>query len=51
MLINDDNSVTFSTTPEFDKWSEREKELSEYRKKMLNEGLDLFKKYYYDLWD
>ena len=51
MLVNDDNSVTFSTTPEFDKWSEREKELSEYRKKMLHEGLDLFKKYYYDLWD
>lgn len=51
ILVNDDNSVTFSTTPEFDQWSKRDKELAEYRKKMLHEGLDLFKKYYYDLWD
>ena len=51
ILVNDDNSVTFSTTPEFDQWSKRDKELAEYRKKMLYEGLDLFKKYYYDLWD
>ena len=51
MIENDDGTVTFTKNEEFEKWSKREKELSQYRQKMKNEGLDLFKKYYYDLWD
>lgn len=51
IIKNEDGSITFNTNSQFDKWSKREQELSEYRQKMLHEGLDLFKKYYYNLWD
>lgn len=32
-------------------WSKRQVEISDYQTKMLHEGLDLFKKYFWDLWD
>ena len=51
IIINDDNSISFPPNEQFDKWSQREKELVKYRETMLNQGLDLFKKWYYDLWD
>lgn len=50
--ITKDGNLKFnSDNPEFQAWSKREEELALYRKKMLEEGLNLFKKYYYDLWD
>ena len=33
------------------KWAKRQEEISEYQTKKLHEGLDLFKKYFWDLWD
>ena len=51
MIENDDGTITFTKNDSFEQWSKRERELSEYRQKMKNEGLDLFKKYYYELWD
>lgn len=33
------------------KWIERNDEISAYREKMLNKGLNLFKKYFWSLWD
>lgn len=34
-----------------DKWREREIEIVNYRDKMKNEGLELFSKYFWNLWD
>ena len=34
-----------------DKWREREIEIVDYRDKMKNEGLELFSKYFWNLWD
>lgn len=34
-----------------DKWFNKEKELAEYRQKQLDKGLELFVKYFNDLWD
>lgn len=49
--ITNDGHILFDDDPQFKKWCERENELTAYRHKMLYEGLDLFKKWYYDLWD
>lgn len=32
------------------KWLKREEEIEMYREKMKNEALEMFSKYYYDLW-
>ena len=34
-----------------DKWREREIEIDNYKDKMKNEGLELFSKYFWNLWD
>lgn len=34
-----------------DKWSKREDTIMKYKENMKNKGLELFSKYYYDLWD
>lgn len=34
-----------------DKWREREIEIVNYRDNMKNEGLELFSKYFWNLWD
>lgn len=34
-----------------EKWLEREDEISEYQNNMKNEGLKLFSKYFWNLWD
>ena len=35
----------------YKKWSKRQEAISAYQTKMLHEGLALFKKYFWDLWD
>lgn len=35
----------------YEKWKVRQEQISEYQNKMLHEGLDLFQKYFWDLWD
>jgi hypothetical protein len=35
----------------YNKWSKRQEAISAYQTKMLHEGLALFKKYFWDLWD
>ena len=34
-----------------DKWLKREDAIMKYKENMKNKGLELFSKYYYDLWD
>lgn len=34
-----------------DKWHERETEIEKYQNDMKNEGLELFSKYFWNLWD
>lgn len=34
-----------------EKWLKREDEISEYQNNMKNEGLELFSKYFWNLWD
>jgi hypothetical protein len=34
-----------------EKYRQKEKEITEYREHMKDEGLDLFKKYFWNLWD
>ena len=43
------NSIDYDTDK--DKWREREIEIVNYRDKMKNEGLELFSKYFWNLWD
>ena len=50
---NSDGSYTPVISDEeiYKLWSKRQVEISDYQTKMLHEGLDLFKKYFWDLWD
>lgn len=41
----------FSPVTNLTKWEEREDELGKYRNSMLKEGLELFTKYFWNLWD
>lgn len=34
-----------------EKWKERQKEIDTYMQDNFNDGIDLFKKYFWDLWD
>lgn len=43
------NSINYDKNK--DKWREREIEIVNYRDKMKNEGLELFSKYFWNLWD
>lgn len=43
------NSIDYDKNK--DKWCEREIEIVDYRDKMKNEGLELFSKYFWNLWD
>lgn len=50
---NDDGTYRAEVTNEEmrDKWTARQKEIDAYREENLKEGLDLFKEYFWDLWD
>lgn len=43
------NEYNFDTDTE--KWFKRENEIGEYQNHMKNEGLELFSKYFWNLWD
>ena len=47
-----DNSFHLIAHPQenWEKWTERDLEISKYREERLNEGLELFKKYFRELW-
>ena len=43
------NSIDYDNAK--DNWRERAIEIVDYRDKMKNEGLELFSKYFWNLWD
>lgn len=43
------NGFNFET--DYKKWHERETEIEKYQNDMKNEGLELFSKYFWNLWD
>lgn len=43
------NSIDYDKNK--DKWREREIEIDNYKDNMKNEGLELFSKYFWNLWD
>lgn len=44
------NEIEFEIE-DYEKWLKREAEIDKYRNDMKNEGLELFSKYFWNLWD